>query len=127
VTPIPSDSMAGITSIGFIDYLRGLAVGGHIDRPHERQGNVAYTDDGGATWTQAGEPTYAGAIYGISAVPGTGTAIFVAVGPGGADFTADLGTTWESLDTLNYWSIGFASRSVGWAVGPEGRITKISF
>lgn len=127
VTPIPSDSMGGITSIGFIDHVRGLAVGGNVGRPHEHQENVAYTDDGGATWTQAGEPTYAGAIYGITVVPGTGIPIFVAVGPGGVDFTADLGITWSSLDTLNYWSVGFASRSAGWAVGPEGRITKISF
>jgi photosystem II stability/assembly factor-like uncharacterized protein len=126
-TPIVGDSMSGVTSIGFIDELRGLAVGGNIAQPSEQHDNVAQTHDGGATWALAGRPTYPGAIYGISNVPGTKVPVFVAVGPGGADYTLDMGATWVPLDSLNYWSVSFASRSTGWAVGPEGRITKISF
>ncbi len=126
-TPIVSDSSSGITSIDFIDGVRGLAVGGNIARPIEHGGNVAITHDGGSTWTTGGSPSYPGAIYCISRVPGTSPPLFVAVGPAGADYTTTMGMTWVSLDTLNYWSVDFASRSAGWAVGPKGRIIKISF
>jgi hypothetical protein len=29
------------------------------------------------------------------------------------------------IDTLNYWSVGFASPRAGWAVGTRGKITKL--
>ena len=49
----------------------------------------------------------------------------VAVGPRGLDFSTDDGVSWKNLDTLAYWSVGFGSRTRGWAVGPSGRITLI--
>jgi len=126
-TPIMSDSMSGITSIAFLNDIRGLAVGGSVVQRHAQHDNVAQSGDGGTTWTRAGRPTHRGAIYGISAVPGSSVPVFVAVGPGGADYTLDMGMTWVPLDTLNYWSVSFASRLAGWAVGPAGRVAKITF
>jgi len=41
-------------------------------------------------------------------------------------FTRDEGVTWNAIDSFNYWSIGFASFNAGWAVGTNGRITKLS-
>ena len=58
---------------------------------------------------------------------GTDAPTVVAVGPGGVDFSYDNGATWAQLDSLEYWSVGFSRAGIGWAAGPEGRITKISF
>ena len=49
----------------------------------------------------------------------------VAVGPGGSAWSADDGATWVTIDTLNYWSVGFASPRAGWAVGTRGKITRL--
>ena len=80
-----------------------------------------------ATWTlAAGRPTFTGAVYGGAVVPGAPRGAFVAAGPQGVSFTLDSGATWATLDSLSHWAVGFASPSAGWAVGPGGRITKIS-
>jgi len=50
----------------------------------------------------------------------------VAVGPGGAAYSADGGNVWVALDSSSYWSAGFASARAGWLVGPRGRIAKVS-
>ena len=51
----------------------------------------------------------------------------VAAGPRGLDVSRDDGASWTSLNTQVYWAVGFASPRAGWAVGPGGRITKVSF
>ena len=128
LTPIVSGSgTSGSTTVGFYDTMSGIAAGGDISSPDSYTDNVAVTDDGGVTWALAGQPVMPGAIYGLAVVPGAATPTVVAVGPGGADYSIDNGATWTQLDTLEYWSVAFASPSVGWAVGPDGRITKIVF
>jgi photosystem II stability/assembly factor-like uncharacterized protein len=127
-TPIVSGSgSSGITTLGFQDGLRGMAAGGDISEREAHTDNVAVTADGGLTWELAGHPVMTGAIYGIGYVWGSETPTVVAVGPAGADYTRDHGATWHQLDSLEYWSVAFSDTGVGWAVGPEGRITKISF
>ncbi len=126
LTPVVSGSgTSGLTTVGFFDTRLGIAAGGEISSPDSYSDNVAVTRDGGLTWALAGRPVMPGAIYGLAVVPGAATPTVVAVGPGGADYSIDNGTTWTQLDTLEYWSVAFASPSVGWAVGPDGRITKI--
>jgi len=127
-TPIVSGSgTSGITTVGFRDTLLGMAAGGEISDQETHSDNVAATADGGLTWELAEHPVMTGAIYGISVFHAAETPTVVAVGPGGADFTRDYGATWSRLDSLEYWSVGFSEHGIGWAVGPEGRITKISF
>ncbi|HXE58855.1 MAG TPA: hypothetical protein VNK43_12710 [Gemmatimonadales bacterium] len=126
-TPLPGGQAAGITSIAFRDTRHGIVLGGELGKPDGRGDYVAVTDDGGRTWRPAGRPAMKGAVYGGAYLPGDGAPMVVAVGPGGIDYSPDDGTTWTSLDTLPHWGVGFASRRVGWAVGPNGRITKISF
>ena len=116
----------GIASLVFTSDLRGIALGGDIGDPETHTDNVAVTDDGGETWRLAGRPAFTGAVYGASAVPGLDGAL-VAVGPKGLGYSPDFGSTWNSLDSLNYWAVGIAGPDAGWAVGPRGLITKIVF
>ncbi|HEU4643223.1 MAG TPA: hypothetical protein VFS44_12285 [Gemmatimonadaceae bacterium] len=125
VVPVASGTAAGIASVIFRDTLHGVALGGEIGKPVGRGDYVARTADGGRTWSVGGRPTFAGAVYGAAYVPGAPTPTIVAVGPGGMDLSTDDGGHWARLDTLAYWSVGFASPAAGWAVGPGGRIVKV--
>jgi photosystem II stability/assembly factor-like uncharacterized protein len=127
-TPIVSGTgSSGIMTLGFFDDLRGIVAGGVISSQNTHSASVAVSADGGSTWSLAGHPVMPGAIYGIAVVPAADAPTVVAVGPGGANFSSDNGATWKQLDSLEYWSVGFSATGVGWAVGPEGRITKITF
>jgi photosystem II stability/assembly factor-like uncharacterized protein len=123
-TPIVGGNAAGIAALAFRDTLHGMALGGNLGNPADLSDNVAVTGDGGLTWRLAGRPTFPGAVYGATAVPGR-EGRTVAVGPKGLDYSADGGASWTRVDTLAYWSVGFASSRVGWAVGPGGRIVKL--
>lgn len=125
-TPLVSDSTSGIASLTFRDDLNGAALGGDIAAPNAHTDNVAITTDGGRTWTLAGRPEMAGAVYGSAFVPDVSPSTLVAVGPGGVDLSTDNGETWRTIDTETHWSVAFSGRT-GWAVGPEGRVTRIDF
>jgi photosystem II stability/assembly factor-like uncharacterized protein len=124
-TPVVSGTgTSGITSLGFWNEARGIALGGELAELAGFTDNVATTADGGETWTVAGRPTFAGAIYGsslVSDLPG----VVVAVGPRGASVSVDHGAMWTALDSSSYWATGFAAPDAGWMVGPEGRIVKV--
>ena len=124
-TPLAGGEGIGIISLSFRDERRGVALGGDLGKPESRDENVVVTNDGGRSWHLGRRPTFAGPVYGSSYVPGSDR--LVAVGPKGASMSGDDGRTWTSLDTLAYWSVDFGSRGAGWAVGPAGRITKITF
>ncbi len=126
-TPVvQGTATTGLTSVAFRNAEAGIAVGGDIGQTESMTDNVAYTQDGGRSWSLGGRLTFAGAAYGAMYVPGT-PASYVAIGPKGVSLTSDEGKSWVAVDTLSYWSAGFASRQAGWLVGPGGRITKISF
>ena len=126
-TPLIAGEAAGITSIAFRDERYGLVVGGNLALPDEHTANVAVSSDGGVNWTAGGTLRMAGAAYGGAWVPGIGAPIAVAVGPGGADWSADGGATWSGFDDRDWWGLAFVSPDAGWIVGPEGRIGKVSF
>ena len=123
-TPIVAGEGNGITTVAFRDSANGVVLGGTIGDANAFSDNVARTSDGGRTWALGARPPFAGAIYGGVYVPGEpGT--LVAVGPKGMIVTRDDARSWEQLDTLSYWSVGFASGRAGWVVGPSGRIVKV--
>jgi len=153
--PVVGGTGAGLTTIRMdAAGRRGVALGGVIGGDTLRTENVAVTEDGGASWAPGGAPAMAGPIYGsalvaapggqggeqaragdeASRIPGgaAGTdlaarpLISVAVGPGGMDWSRDLGRSWVSADTLTYWAVAFASPARGWAVGPGGRIVGLA-
>ncbi|HTS89313.1 MAG TPA: hypothetical protein VMG41_12550 [Gemmatimonadales bacterium] len=126
-TPITQGSRTtGLTSVAFRNPRDGIAAGGDIAGKDSATAEVIRTSDGGVTWTLAARPTFPGPVFAVVYVPGTDATV-VAVGPGGASWSADEGRTWRVLDSLSYWSAGFAGKSGGWLVGPGGRITKVIF
>jgi photosystem II stability/assembly factor-like uncharacterized protein len=125
VTPIVSGEANGIAAIAFRDTLNGVALGGEIGNADGRSDNVAITSDGGRSWTLGGRPTFTGAVYGGTYVPGARTPTLVAVSPKGVDISTDEARSWSSVTSTSYWSAGFASPSDGWLVGPGGRITHV--
>ena len=54
-----------------------------------------------------------------------GPETMLVVGPGGLDYSLDVARSWLTLSTESYWAIEFANHRIGWAVGTEGKITKI--
>jgi len=117
----------GIASLAFLDDLRGAAMGGDVGAPEKPTESVATTTDGGRTWALAGRPERPGAVYGGAFVPGAPTPTLVAVGPSGVAYSTDFAATWTTIDSLAHWSVTFGGPGAGWAVGPEGRITRIDF
>ncbi|MGH7467934.1 MAG: WD40/YVTN/BNR-like repeat-containing protein [Longimicrobiales bacterium] len=123
--PITTREGTGPQSVGFRDARNGMALGGgNSAQPGDSL--TAVTTDGGRTWVAGARPPLARGVWGGVYVPGTNPATIVAVSPSGAVYSRDEGTTWTALDQSNYWSVGFASRNAGWAVGARGRITKLS-
>jgi photosystem II stability/assembly factor-like uncharacterized protein len=121
--PLPAGPMAGITSVAFRDPQHGMLGGGRISSP-EAPGSVAVSSDGGLTWSEAGAPPFAGAVYAVAWLPGRPDAAVVA-GPKGLALSRDAGKSWSLVDAGDWWSLGFAASGAGWAVGPAGRIARL--
>lgn len=124
IAPISTSDTTGIASIGFRDAKNGMAFGGFGARPTDSL--IATTADGGATWTLGTRPPMKGGMWAGVYVPGTRSPTVVAVGVTGSAYSRDNGKTWTTIDSLSYWGLGFASKNAGWAVGPAGRITRLS-
>jgi photosystem II stability/assembly factor-like uncharacterized protein len=125
-TPLPSAEGVGIASVSFRDDKHGVVMGGSMMDTSSRTDDVAFTSDGGRSWTAVGRAPFPSAIYGGSYVPGARVPTLVAVGPGGAAASLDDGRNWVPVDTAAYWSVGFASPTSGWVVGPRGRIKRLA-
>jgi photosystem II stability/assembly factor-like uncharacterized protein len=137
-TPIiQGTSTSGVISVDFRDAMHGILGGGEILAPTEFSNNVARSSDGGKTWHLATRTPFPGSIYGLSyardrhsgddSAAGEQRAV-VATGPSGSAWSPDEGDTWFLLPGLvNYWAVAFADSHVGWLVGTEGRIEKITF
>ena len=123
--PISTRAGSGPQSIGFRDAQHGIALGGGYQaKPTDTL--AAMTSDGGRTWTARSRPPLTTGVWGGVYVPGAARPTIVAVGPAGAVWSPNEGVSWTPIDTLNYWSVGFASPRAGWAVGTQGRITRLS-
>ena len=126
-TPIPSNSgSSGIFTLAFLDDAVGLALGGEYTRPDSTLGHTARTEDGGTTWAMAGDTGLGGSVFGATFVPGAPTATAVAVAPTGSAWSRDGGLTWERLDSESYWAVGASLDGGVWAVGPGGRIARLT-
>lgn len=120
-TPVPAGAAsAGIFSLAFRDAYNGIAAGGDYQKPAEEH-IVAATKDGGRTWSAVGRTSY---VSGAAFIPASNTVF--AVGTKGTRISRDAGATWRTLDTLEYNAVHFAADGTGYAVGPRGRIAKLT-
>jgi photosystem II stability/assembly factor-like uncharacterized protein len=131
-TPLRTGESAGIFSIAFRDERHGVAVGGDYRKETEAIDNVAVTRDGGLTWTLVSEHGIGGFRSAVAWVPGMPRSA-VAVGPSGADWSADDGRSWTPIASEGFDTVSFAPPEpgssllrTGWASGDGGRIAKLT-
>ena len=140
--PIPGGTgTGGLFTVAFRDARRGVVGGGDFAATVVVD-NFARSSDGGKSWHLTSRAPVPGAIFGLAYAlgkdrddddedddDGRGRARNVVVtGPGGTAWTPDEGDTWNSLASLTgFWAVAFADDRVGWLVGTEGRIVKITF
>ena len=104
-----------------------MVVGGNYQREGEAVDNAAITSDGGATWTLVAAPGLSGFRSAVAWLPAAGR-LLLAVGPGGADWSADQGRTWRAAGGEGYDAFSVApSGDAGWATGAGGRIARVTF
>ncbi len=120
-SPIVSGtSGSGIFSIAMWDAKNGVIVGGNYEKPNENKANLAFTIDGGMTWTLG--KGLGGYRSGVAYVD---SKTIVAVGSGGSDMSTDGGKTWSNLDQVNYNAVQAKGRAAVWAVGANGFIVRM--
>ncbi|MFV1965784.1 MAG: WD40/YVTN/BNR-like repeat-containing protein [Pirellulaceae bacterium] len=125
-TPIhDGTSTSGISSLSWRSETDGFAFRLELSGRDSTIHNAIRTLDGGLTWSTLTPPQLPD-IYGGTHVPGRDPVVLIVVGPKGIDYSADEGTSWSSISKLDHWGIAFANETTGWAVGPGGRISKIS-
>jgi photosystem II stability/assembly factor-like uncharacterized protein len=90
---IQGKSTRGAFSIAFRDKNNGIITGGDFESDTLRQNHVFYTTDGALTWKT---PTKATGGY-RECVEFINRNTAIAIGPAGADITADNGRTWQPL------------------------------
>jgi photosystem II stability/assembly factor-like uncharacterized protein len=122
-TPLAASESSGIFSVAFRNPRTGMIVGGDFRREQAAEGIAASTSDGGVTWKAI--RGLGGFRSAVAPVPGT-VRSWVAVGPTGADISADNGQSWWPIPGDGYHAFTFAPRGhVGWGAGEGGRIAKL--
>jgi photosystem II stability/assembly factor-like uncharacterized protein len=110
---------SGIFSIAMTNAENGLIVGGNYEKPNEINNNLAFTKNGGATWTLGkGLNGYRSAVAYVD------RKTIVAVGSSGSDLSIDGGKTWRTLDKENYNAVQSKGKNAIWAVGANGLVSK---
>lgn len=124
-TPLNAGPSAGIFSIAFRDRRHGVIVGGDYKKEAEAEHNLAFTSDGGVTWTLGSGLSGFRSV--VAYVPGSKTAM-IAVGPAGADYSNDDGHTWSVIPGRGFDTFSFVKNMPdGWAAGAGGGISRLSF
>jgi photosystem II stability/assembly factor-like uncharacterized protein len=110
---------SGIFSIAMYDSKSGVIVGGNYEKPDEITDNLAFTSDGGGTWTLG--KGLNGYRSGVSYID---KKTIIAVGSSGSDLSRDAGKTWVNLDRGNYNAVQAKSKKAIWAVGANGLVAR---
>ena len=95
-----------------------VAVGGDYRKPDVSQGTAAFSTDGGQRWTAAATPPHG---YRSSVAYDSAHKTWLAVGPNGTDISTDDGRHWHPSPGENWNAL-----SLPFAVGPNGRIAKVT-
>ena len=111
---------SGIFSIAMADSEHGVIVGGNYEKPDEHVKNLAFTTDGGETWSLGSGLT--GYRSGVTYVDRN---TLIAVGTNGSDITRDGGKSWSVVGKENLNAVASKGRRATWAVGPEAMVVKL--
>jgi hypothetical protein len=91
------------------------------EKPADATDNLAFTSDGGETWTPGmGLSGYRSAVAYITAKT------LIAVGTNGTDISIDGGTTWKKIGNENLNTVQSRGKRATWAAGPNGLVTKLN-
>lgn len=103
-----------------------IAAGGDYQNPDATDGNLAWSDDGGNSWETPLAPP-GGYRSSVTNFPLAEPAL-IATGPNGTDISRNGGEIWTPWPDLpGHHAIAFApSGRTGWAIGSDGRITRIN-
>jgi photosystem II stability/assembly factor-like uncharacterized protein len=117
----------GTYSVAFRDARMGIVVGGDYRREASAEKCAAFSADGGAAWTLAGERGPGGFRECAAYVPGSSPALALAVGPSGSEFSLDDGRTWTPIPGPSGFHALALTRdgSTGWAVGKTGLVARL--
>jgi photosystem II stability/assembly factor-like uncharacterized protein len=97
-----------------------VIVGGDYQKPQEAVNNVAFTSDGGKTWTLGiGLKGYRSGVAFVE------KNTYIAVGTNGTDVSSDGGRTWQLMIKENLNAVHSKGVKATWAVGPNGLIMKL--
>jgi photosystem II stability/assembly factor-like uncharacterized protein len=119
-TPITKGTAgSGIFSIAMFDEKRGVIVGGNYEKPNEINNNLAFTKDGGKSWTLG--KGLNGYRSGVAFVD---KKTLIAVGSSGSDLSKDGGKTWMNLNKENYNAVQSKGKKAIWAVGANGLVSR---
>jgi photosystem II stability/assembly factor-like uncharacterized protein len=122
-TPIVhGNDSSGIFSITFRDAQHGLIAGGDYRHPEQDGSDLAYTEDGGATWKRVDirpQPYVSAVGYFDPAAAGG----LLTVGSAHAMFADHvMQKKWLIVLDTNLNSVAFVAPFAAWAVGPKGTI-----
>ena len=125
-TPLATGEATGIFSVAFRDAQHGVVVGGYYTQERAVGDHAAITADGGATWTLVTPRGLSGFRSVVAWLPAP-NARWLAVGPSGADWSADEGRSWTPAGGAGYDAFSAApAGGGGWAVGANGRIARVT-
>lgn len=120
-TPIVKGSPgSGIFSIAMFDFANGVIVGGNYEKPDEARNNLAFTSDGGKSWTaDSGLNGYRSGVTYVN------KNTIIAVGTNGSDISRDGGKTWKVSGTEDLNAVQAKGKKAVWAVGSKGLVVKM--
>ncbi len=119
---IKGESATGIFGVA-MKGKKGVIVGGDYTKPNIGGGNIAFTTDGGKTWSAPKNSTSFGYRSGTAFID---SKTIVVVGTSGSDISRDGGGSWKKLDDGNYNVVMSNGKGSTWAAGPGGLITKLT-
>jgi photosystem II stability/assembly factor-like uncharacterized protein len=118
-TIVKGTSGSGIFSIAMRDAENGVITGGNYEKPAGETANLAFTADGGKSWTSGG------GLFGYrSGVTFIDRSTVIAVGSIGSALSGDGGKTWRNIDTVSYNAVQAKGKTAVWAVGDKGMVAR---
>jgi photosystem II stability/assembly factor-like uncharacterized protein len=118
-----SDS-SGSFSIAFTDDKHGVIAGGDYKHPEQEGANLAYTEDGGATWrlSPIQRQPFLSAVEYVGSSP---TRPILAVGSARLVFAPSIMKDGQlSVHDMNLNALSVVRAGYAWAVGPKGAIVR---